>query len=593
MKRKTSTTPTKIYTYGLPLGPDPDSLPLIDAQIRAANSYQNQLIEIELWRRAQYRKLMALPAVIVTLDARIAELAAELEALRDALGKRRKEARRRVEDKAKSERAKQLRAELKDARGERKAAQQDLREDPEIKASLDAIQAEALIRIKAARAATPCYWGTYLLVERAMEASRKSQTDPRFRRWDEHGSVWHGASYEGEGRFGVQLQGGLTVAALHACEDTRLRIAPVPARAYKTRSGRRNKTRTTLQIRVGSNGRAPLWATFQDLILHRPLPADGVIKETWVMRRRIGTRFRWTLQIALEAQSFAVPPKLRGRRCAINLGWRVRDDGLRVGYLAGSGGERRELILPTQILGRLAHADSLHAIRRNNFNISRDELARWIALQADPLPDWLKKDAQWIPQWKSEARLDKLVWSWASQRLPGDEVIFAALWQWRRQNYHLLQWESHERSRALGARCEHYRLLAVEIATRYASIVLEEIDLRALKRKPRPEDDKSVVDAVKLHQQRAAVGELRAAFILAASNRGTSILKVSSVDNTATCHACGCLCKWDHAVRIAHTCEHCGAKWDQDCNAALNLLSRASAPVPPGDRGALATRATG
>jgi len=41
---------------------------------------------------------------------------------------------------------------------------------------------------------------------------------------------------------------------------------------------------------------------------------------------------------------------------------------------------------------------------------------------------------------------------------------------------------------------------------------------------------------------------------------------------TKTCHACGSLEDFDAEASIYHTCSQCGARWDQDENAAKNML---------------------
>ena len=62
----------------------------------------------------------------------------------------------------------------------------------------------------------------------------------------------------------------------------------------------------TLRMRVGTEGigRRPVWAEFP-LMLHRPLPADAVVKGAWVRRFKVADRFRWELQIQLESTTVA------------------------------------------------------------------------------------------------------------------------------------------------------------------------------------------------------------------------------------------------------------------------------------------------
>ena len=52
---------------------------------------------------------------------------------------------------------------------------------------------------------------------------------------------------------------------------------------------------------------------------------------------------------------------------------------------------------------------------------------------------------------------------------------------------------------------------------------------------------------------------------------------------------CGVVNRWDQAAEIRHTCDACAATWDQDENAAQNILVRGcerfpGAPDPAGAR---------
>src|SRR5205807_6540186 len=106
----------------------------------------------------------------------------------------------------------------------------------------------------------------------------------RFHRWD------------GRGRLAVQLQGGLPVADAFG-SDSRLRIAPVPAGAWE-RGAPPSARRTTVQLRIGSEGREPVWATVP-VVLHRPLPPAAQIKWVFLLRERIGTSEDWHVPFVL------------------------------------------------------------------------------------------------------------------------------------------------------------------------------------------------------------------------------------------------------------------------------------------------------
>jgi len=197
---------------------------------------------------------------------------------------------------------------------------------PRIQARVDEVNNLAAELRRSARKHCGVYWGTYLLLEAAVDAASKQPlweggktNDPRFYRWD------------GTAAWGVQLQGGMSVDEATSCADTRLQLEHVAAPAHMT--GRRAQHRTLLRLRVASDRRSPIWAEWQ-MIMHRPLPEDATLKMATVHRRREGRRWRWSIDITVAMES-------KPRRCTtgvvgVDFGWRLRSGGgIRVAYWSG------------------------------------------------------------------------------------------------------------------------------------------------------------------------------------------------------------------------------------------------------------------
>ena len=81
MKRKKSTVPTRVFKYGLPLGPDPECRALVDEQIRLGHEYRNDLVRVELDRREAYRTATAPLPSIAPIEEELAGVEEELASL--------------------------------------------------------------------------------------------------------------------------------------------------------------------------------------------------------------------------------------------------------------------------------------------------------------------------------------------------------------------------------------------------------------------------------------------------------------------------------------------------------------------------------
>ena len=569
MKRRTSTAPIRVYSYGcrLPIqGAD-----IVEQQLLLAHRYYNMLIEIEKRRREKSRAAQSESSVVVTaLESRIQVLSDAIEkgyaTINTKKGQKRTNA---VEIKAERIALKALRAQRTSVVAELKAAKAEAR-TPELKEHFAAIQEEANEEIRQARARCGVYWGTYLLVEQAVNAARKSPTDPEFHRLAAVPNRDGGVVEIGHGRVGVELMRGVAVSAIMSGQDTRLQIdPPTPNRMSRVR------------LRVGTTpkGNAPIWAEWP-FRLHRPLPADGVVKWAWVHKSLKGRWVNWELQVVVESESLRRAPRAPsdGGVIAIDIGWRKRpvENGtdLRVAYWVNDQGEEGEFRLPVEWQERLDHVASLRAIEDRNFNTVRAALTVW--RDKHEVPEWLTKALEYLPAWKAPRRLGGVVDLWKTQRFEGDTEIFEILKAWWRQHRHLYDWEACERDRTLNTRRLWYQQLAAKLTRCYAVVVLEDFDISQVAKLQAPDSEKpNLPKATRRNRTVAACSTFVAAIENAAPGNGCTVDHEPCAYTTAMCSVCGHIQQFDHAI-LHMLCDRCGGESgpiDQDRNAARNLLA--------------------
>jgi len=551
MQRKTTTAPTRVYSYGCSFRGVTKNADLVEEQYRRAHAYQQKLVELELQRRAAVRAVLATDAGVVKL----AEVVAQHEkALTDdlvAAAAIKQATRSKKLPPELRDRLAQTKQDLRAARDAWKAARRLFATDPNTKAALDKTNTDHVVAVKAARAASGLAWGTYLILERAADQQRNEKMDPKHR------------GYTGEGRLAVQFQGGTTVAGVFGGEDTRMRIEPKPGGSRK---------RHICKLRIGSDGRAPIWAEIE-VFIHRQLPADSRITWARLKRTRRGRDYLYDLQITLESQTFAgVLQDMAHRRVAVDLGWRVTDKGaggLRVAYWRDSDGRHEELRLPAKLLSSLDYPDQLLGIETNWFERAKAKLLAW---RADVvLPEEHRSYTGTLAHWQSPLTLASYVWWWREHRFAGDELIFATMDEWRvRRFWHYRDWRMFQRDKALAARKDFYCVFASKLVVDCKELVLEDFDLSAFATKD------TGPSAFRYWRRTGAPSELRLCLIAAAKKVGAKITLVDPAMTTRRCQACGSEEPWDQKTETVHTCKTCGTTWDQDDNATINMLASGS-----------------
>lgn len=554
--------PTRNYRYG---AGEPTNLPLVRGQMRQANRYRNDLVAAERARRDRYHAiLLAHCPRLAEIDARIEAIGQGLAGLREAISLASRTQRRRTAGPEARARVRDLEGERRQLRAERREVARAL-DSPAVRTELEASEQEdhscrLALRHEYSRRRL-LYSGTYLAVEQSLQGCRRGPP-PAFR------------SGRDSGRLAIQCVGGLAVPDAFgdwdpedpdSGPDRQIQVRPVPQGAWEPGAPAALR-RTTLRFRVATYGRRlRVWAEVP-VVLHRPLPMEARIKWVYLLRERVACHDRWSVLFALARESWPQPEAPPGGLVAVEVGWRLLPSGdLRVACLLGADGTREAVLLPARRVARWRHADAIRSRRDVAFDEARDALTLW--LSGRPVPAWLAEATTAVSRWRSAARLAALALRWRHERFAGDAEGFAALERWRRADRRLYEEEANLRRKAIAWRRDLYRNLAARLRRRYRACAVEDANWREVTRVPPPEaaEDR---DWSRRHARIAAVGELRA---ILRETMGT-VCEVPAALTTQWCHVCDSEERFDPGSELVHVCSHCGHIWDQDWNAAENLL---------------------
>lgn len=427
----------------------------------------------------------------------------------------------------------------------------------DVRERIATLDADRLAAVKAAQAQSGLWWCNYDSVLAAYKVARRKPGDLHFHAWR-----------RSRGKVSVRYQQGLAVGTVG---DTRfqLEIVPPPDERAATAARRRDYTRAVARVRIGSDGRAPVWLELP-VRLHRPLPSDGTIRQVEVVREPLGGRFRWRLLVVVDLPAEDHPVRI-APTVAINFGWRVRPAGLRVAFWRSAAGASGELILPADWVKQMHAVDAIRSARDLAFNGARDDLLAWIKTAG--VPDWLREMTVRLGQWKAQGRLAAVALRWRHERFEGDDTAYELLELWRAQDRHDWEHESNLRDQLLRSRREIYRIFAAHVAREAGSVRLHEFDLRPIAQRGADGQVDDLPEPVRLNRTRAAVSTLRLAIQQACNREGVPFVMVPEGERiTQTCWRCQQPEPFDAAAHLEHTCSQCGHRYDQDENACRNML---------------------
>jgi hypothetical protein len=547
MKRQKTDVRSMVYQYGtVPtrIAPVEGEEIALD-QMRLGRRLWNVLVSISRVHTIRYRLIMR-----DELQEQIDQLRQRREALIQERKRLRNRARKRIPTPEIDEELKRISASLRMLLEQSEATKKQRQEAR--RPQLDALSALRFRRIKRARQAAVSlglYWGTCNAIIQSADAAVKL------------GELQY-RGFRGQGTVTTQIQGG---AAIEKCVggDHTFFQADEPTAGQHWRYAR---------VRIGSQERAPRWFTIP-IVYHRDIPDNASIKSVSATRRIVDGKPRCSLNITVN-----LPPvtlKTDGERIAIDIGYRLLPQGVRVAYWQDDSGQHGQVLV--------SHADisqfDLVSRQRSRADTERNRFLPQLVefLASRELNEEWKSRTRFLPQWRSCDRLAALVRWWDDHRLAGDEEMHRTALQWRHHSVHLgNHWRNLQDQMVLRLR-EQYRIFAANIATRYGTLILEDFNLREVA-EPKSDEPKKTAGAT--YRQMVSPSTFRNALINACQRHGVTIRKVPAEYTTAMCHACRTIEKWDQAASVMHRCANCGALWDQDQNAAINLLASGTVTAP-------------
>lgn len=396
--------------------------------------------------------------------------------------------------------------------------------------------------------------------------------------------------------------GGLPVPAIwRPCSRYHLR-PPDPRSAEETKytpRARRRFAKSHGIYRVAGRWPLPLTLTWLP-----PLPAEGYVKKldlvgrlvakagwssnqmmpgVWEPTRRrgmgaeVGGVWEWELHVAVE-----VPPPERVRRqdhtrAGVDLGWRVfeQPDGsrrLRMGVVLDQDGRAEDLWFPDGVLARWQRARDLQRRQGEWTEDTRRTLQR---IEGLPV---------------SAASLDRMgaagLWRLHRQALthpdawPEDAREYLA--RWATATTTCYQRMRRLIVRAIRERTDAFRKMAWRLCQQYAQLAFEDLGMAELEAADRQE---GALKGAAKYRQLVAPYAFRQAVQLVAPKAGTLVSWRDPAYTTVDCAVCTARVLANSGALVL-TCP-AGHSWDQDENAARNLVARLNGGRE--DRGCAAT----
>jgi hypothetical protein len=335
----------------------------------------------------------------------------------------------------------------------------------------------------------------------------------------------------------------------------------------------RNSTRAPVYVRFTYRGKTSGYFAVEkqaiafDLVMNPAPPKTAILKHiALVARLERPFGWKWQLQLTTEEPPVSIARSSTDRVAAIDLGWRLLDDGVRVATLVDASGQVFQIVCPFTLANRDRRRES--DIRKcwdldSASDLLLERCKRDLASQLEFQSLGITKESFRLMRHRGLFDLQRRL----REQSP-DHPALLTLQQWSTDNAYYFRRVRAIETAFIRVRHHLYREIAAELWEHYDIIVLEGgLDLRKMKT---GKLDPSLV-AARRYSQLAAPGLFRLALTQSATKRAGALVAEDMVDSTRTCSEDGSAV--DPGADLILTCE-AGHLFDQDANAARILLQR-------------------
>ena len=337
--------------------------------------------------------------------------------------------------------------------------------------------------------------------------------------------------------------------------------------------------RLRAKIAGGQAGAGKVYAHF-DLVMHRPLPEGAQINNAKLMRKRVGDRFKYTVNFSVRVPA-AEPAGRREDAIGVDIGFRrMPGDAIRAAAIGGTSDAFgfRSVELPKDFMRRVDRVEDLQT--------RLDETAGLLGRALKPL---LKGGAVLPEDHRRHKMLRSVATLPANRAMSFEKAYKLADWfgkepdtlptaiqeklmDWRDRNARSYREMHNLRKKTLGWRKELYRVVASELVAHGLPIGVEKLDLRVFAEARDRDNDLS--DGARGQRFLVSPSELLAAIRNAAGREGVPVFEVPPRDTSRRCGACGDVNE-NLGSDLEWRCPSCGAAHDRDRNAAVNIARAA------------------
>ncbi len=357
---------------------------------------------------------------------------------------------------------------------------------------------------------------------------------------------------------------------------------PEDDRAFLLREGvpRRGAPRWRLRAKVagGRTKESRVYAEF-DIVVHRPIPDAAQINNAKLMRRRVGDRFRYTVNFSVRVADPDPVCSTTGS-IGVDIGFRGFPDGtMRAATIAvktADGMATQHMTLPKPYSDRMKHIETLQS-----------ELGKTADKLGQRITPFLKAGSVLPKEHPKYALVHRVATAPSTVTMSFEQAYKMAAWFRKEpgvlppdvQKALMEWWNAYRRSyremhnlkaKTLAWRREQYRIIATRLVGYRVPIGIEAIDLNVFAETKDVENPLS--NRARSQRFLVAPSEFIGAIRNAAGREGVEVLEIPAPNTSRKCHGCDTV-NTELKSELEWVCPSCGMTHDRDENAAKNIAN--------------------